>query len=399
MKDRPCPNNRIELRTALENDPHFPGPTVRQWELLDRDGTIDSYLQSPGMSQYEQVVRRLRGYQSYNPGRTTSRKTATSFDDDLSPGERARATGFSRAIARRARRRPELERIRIDLFGGRRFTNGEMTNVLSQVGLRHFDFAWFKRNRIPVFDHQSHYVNPMTHAKQLFLKPNSHIVLAWATGRRTINLSKTHAKFSDCTAKARLPVGSVRIKPDSVIGDIQKAAGIFTYGYDWEEPDAIAFIMTGDSPRTDAISVKEPWSLSGIKYDHLHFTITLRIEPWVSANSVKRAYQRCRRTFTEKQGPPLSETSLALFDFVEERLLEEFGCTYTEIRATEKDTKQKFPIPWGKLADRWNREHKEKYTAGAMSANFKRNYDEIVWRRFTPLGVVKKKKKDTQQGT
>ncbi len=115
--------------------------------------------------------------------------------------------------------------------------------------------------------------------------------------------------------------------------------------YFWKETNASWFVLTGYIPPVDTFNVKisSTWRPHGPRFE----TITLTVEPWLSAEKVKRIYSDTQRQILGKDNGRVGEKSLKLLEFVAKQresgdsswreLMENWNETYPEWAYTAKD--------------------------------------------------------------
>ena len=144
---------------------------------------------------------------------------------------------------------------------------------------------------------------------------------------------------------------------------LHELAGALALLYGWGAEEAALFVLTGAVPhvvpltavieRFDAVDEWEPERL------RTRATITLRVEPWVGAETVALAYRALQRDAMGKDRKPVGRRELALVRFVLERLMaggEPVGS-------------------WAQLARAWNEHHREDGWAYANPHNLKPAYE------------------------
>ena len=115
--------------------------------------------------------------------------------------------------------------------------------------------------------------------------------------------------------------------------------------YFWKEINASWFVLTGYIPPVDTFNVKtsSTWRPYGPQFE----TITLTVEPWLSAEKVKRIYSDTQRQILGRDNGRVGEKSLKLLEFVAEQreagggswreLMKNWNETYPEWAYTAKD--------------------------------------------------------------
>jgi hypothetical protein len=119
------------------------------------------------------------------------------------------------------------------------------------------------------------------------------------------------------------------VRSDSFLGALHKAVGELIQQYPWEEPDAVWFMLTGEVPWVVPVSWQARWfgreqTISSFRKEEDSFSygfITLKVEPWVSPESVQQIYREAQRSLRgEHRSRRLEDKSLKLLQFVIERV-------------------------------------------------------------------------------
>jgi hypothetical protein len=111
----------------------------------------------------------------------------------------------------------------------------------------------------------------------------------------------------------------VLASPGSVLGDLHDKVSRLVKRYPWEEADATWFVLTGETPWVAPLT----WQFRGIgsslgswRYGY----ITLKVEPWVSADVVGRVYSDLQHKLLGKDNREVREKNRELFRFVTDRM-------------------------------------------------------------------------------
>jgi hypothetical protein len=112
------------------------------------------------------------------------------------------------------------------------------------------------------------------------------------------------------------------VNPHSVLGDLHDKVTHLIKRYPWEEPDAVWFVLTGETPHVAPFTWQARWFGSGIEEDSLSYGfVTLKIEPWVDPNLVWRVYSDIQRGLRGgRRNRRLEPKTLELLRFVNERV-------------------------------------------------------------------------------
>jgi hypothetical protein len=114
----------------------------------------------------------------------------------------------------------------------------------------------------------------------------------------------------------------VLVEPDSVLGDLYDMVSSLIQRYPWEEPDAVWFVLTGETPQVEPFTWQFRGLGSGIGEDSFRYGfVTLKIEPWVDPKLVWKVYSDIQRGLRNgRRVRRLGPKSLELLRFVNERI-------------------------------------------------------------------------------
>jgi hypothetical protein len=121
--------------------------------------------------------------------------------------------------------------------------------------------------------------------------------------------------------------------------------------YPWEEPDAVWFVLTGETPWVAPLT----WQFRGtgeVLDSWFYGYITLNVEPWVSASVIERVYRDLQHKLLGKDNKRVGEKNRELFRFVighmksdgslpkARELVKEWDDAYPQWRYGHEDTEQ-----------------------------------------------------------
>jgi hypothetical protein len=119
--------------------------------------------------------------------------------------------------------------------------------------------------------------------------------------------------------------------------------------YPWTEAEASWFVLTGEATVPKAL-LGEADAFIG---DHLTYgTVTLKVEPWMAAETVIKAYQYLQMQMLGRKPRALSRRNLAVARFVMGELSE---LILSEAEQRREPTR----LSWRILMDRWNQRNQE----------------------------------------
>jgi hypothetical protein len=121
---------------------------------------------------------------------------------------------------------------------------------------------------------------------------------------------------------------------------------------DWSVAEASWVVLTGKVREAPRCLVGEVESLSN---EHLtRKVVTLRVEPWIAAETVLRTYQYLQALTLGRRPRAVSERNLAMVRFVMKQL-------HTLITTPLQVQGVLIRVSWRKLMDSWNRENEESW--------------------------------------
>jgi hypothetical protein len=144
---------------------------------------------------------------------------------------------------------------------------------------------------------------------------SAYLAKAAAGNRRVQSYRERHLGRGLLTQeKAKARMNRSRRSNDS----LRKLCRSLSGRYPWTEDEAMRFVLTGKVP--DVPSLYARIRLSGSEDNLFSYgTVTLRVEPWVSAESVERFYREMQSQMLGRKPRKLERRNVALFRFVVER--------------------------------------------------------------------------------
>lgn len=108
----------------------------------------------------------------------------------------------------------------------------------------------------------------------------------------------------------------VAVWPDSALHVLHRIGTDIAHAIPWSVRDAIWFILTGERARVTALHHEVvPVGDGALDYK----TIVLTVAPWVSADSVQRAYRAAQEGVLGSDNRPVGERSMTLYRFVRDQ--------------------------------------------------------------------------------
>ncbi len=180
--------------------------------------------------------------------------------------------------------------------------------------------------------------------------------------------------------------GEVLVEEHSVLEGLRRLSTRLAAEYPWQEAQASWFVLTGEPPALPAATGRLSRG-SAAPYGE----ITMKVQPWVSADSVRKFYGYLQGQMLASQPRAVSERNLAVFRFVvaqQEVMSASDGTRPSGLtRRHPKLMKLKQPS-WRVMLERWNREYaarpKWQYT---NVRNFERDFQRAARGIVSPTGI------------
>lgn len=103
----------------------------------------------------------------------------------------------------------------------------------------------------------------------------------------------------------------------SVIGRLAEMGRELQRSYPWNPDDAAFFVLTGRAPYVSAATVRREWSTGAWTVGG---KVTLEVQPWVSVDTVSRAYRDAQRGYFQgRTQRAVEEKAAELFAFIVQR--------------------------------------------------------------------------------
>ncbi len=273
----------------------------------------------------------------------------------LSEYEQLRAQAVTERVAQLAAAVPEVRRFRDRVCNGNTLSPEQATRLLRSPATRVFTPEQFAQRGLSPVDHEvigivenhgsadgdywrrcaARFQSPQP---ALVLERNLTIAAKLPTSDTGQILPERIPPLASYTFPAGDGTGQrIMAWPESVLDIVHSTGVALIEHYPWPELDALWFVLTGIAPALPV--VRQEVKL----FDHphgRHAAIELAVAPWVSADTVLRAYRRLQREVLGGDNRPISMRNLALFRFV----------VAEQQAADGKAT-------WREMLGRWNRAH------------------------------------------
>jgi hypothetical protein len=325
-----------ELRGKLEK--RIGKISERTWKELVDKSYVDEAI-TFGDEEFKTLVEHAQFLRWKEKLKGRPKGTSPRVANLLDPRDAARAETFAKHVARCANRDYVTRAIRKTYLPDDLFLSKEVLDrFLGSVAPRFLSSKAFADHGIPVFQHESRFVDPKSPESQPIDWTTDMVIrIEWAGGSLDIERASLLHFDANNTGLTFVPFGRrpVGVIAGSVFDEMRKASSELSQACDWTPPAALRFILTGEVPSMPAVRFREVGiSRSG---EFAHFPFELIIEPWVSPKTVLKVYCAAQRHLYGKQSQFLGDRTRALFDFV----MDDF----------------KPGMTWPQGCDAWNKKH------------------------------------------
>jgi hypothetical protein len=365
------------------------------WELLTYMGHVQHAQTSEGFEELVGAARALQPYvrlmEGVAPSRERKKDPHKRRPDEFKPPrdgdyEVERAMALKEYLSLRASLHPLVRRFRQEVLGGRLLTGQEAHAFIESPANSRFASDDLNQKGVPIVGHVAEFVDHSVtidenNSERFVEFEHVYINPPGETFRAQLPISVAY----DDLKKARFPdhgiltnsqphySGVLRdteyvyfpVYPGSVLGNLAwlslKLSEDFCAA--WDEAQAAWFVLTDEAIPPRAISGYCDSATS----DHLTYgTITLKIEPWVPADTVSKFYQYLQRDALDKRSHAPELRNLAVFRFV-------IGDIKRFFTSGSGDVEQR--PPWDELMQHWNAlNHSKPSWTYRYPSKFERDY-------------------------
>lgn len=337
-----------------------PGPL---WDELVEEGYVRDArdLPSEGRADLLRVAKRKLELAQVLAGRGTppGRAVLAEVKPFLSAYEVARPAAVGALVAAQAAATPRVRDFRQEMLGGCTLSPDQARRLVASPAAQALVPETLERHGIPLIGHEAQIVaarhsNPDA-------DPWSHevtVAVEWPGGalEKTRRWSGsgprpylTLATFDERWREQRVPVFR-----GSLLDEVRELAGWLAREHDWLEPQATWFVLTGSAVPRLPLRV----AVGGrAGYGHTSCRVTLDVEPWVSADTVLRAYRDVQRRVLPGDNRPVGDRSLGLARFVAEQERDGDLPTWREMRTR-----------WNEARPEWNYDDDRRFRRDVVRA-------------------------------
>ena len=168
----------------------------------------------------------------------------------------------------------------------------------------------------------------------------------------------------------------------SVLWELRERVQKLILRYPWQESEAAWFLLTGETPWVAPVTLQA----RGVGIDGMveRQFVTIKVEPWVSEETVRRTYREAQVRMLRGDNRPAKSKQLDLFRFVSSRT--DPFTLYGKERARAAR----------KLVPEWDRENPDD-AYGTDTRRFWRDYDRAVELIAQPMSAAKRRENERQR--
>ncbi len=361
------------------------------WADLRKEGHVDAYACSHPEVGLEDLLQSARPYlkgAGFAGGGSrrdsVHRKTPVygqapeeeSVDDtEPSPYGILRSDALSEYLATLAESDREVRGFRSTYLDGKTITPEEAQELATSSAARILPKEQFDKHGIPITGHCSEVLathKSPTPARKWSIKatlriewPGSSYEGSYSYQRNSLAPSRPRFESLEFYEEQTRYLKKVPLWSHSVLDDLRKVVQKLQERYPWHQEGTVThFVLTGTPPWVPPQRARTSIS-HGLGFDY--GSITMTVQSWVPAESVKAFYQRIQKQMSVGRKP--AERHLAVFCFVTER---------TQIQPGESSDygyREIIKPPREQLLAEWNRRYRKghEWHYGQLS-NFLRDY-------------------------
>ncbi len=346
--------DETQLRTKLTKALGVRRVLDSEWRMLVEGRYVDEALNPDYPQAFKELVKeakRLREFlseatQEMHPavqgmgrqGPIRGEDLSVGFSDLLSPYERKYAHVVSQYYAREAAFLFPVRDYRTDVLGGTSLSWEEATEFLDNAAPHFLSRTQFAALGIPIVGHHSSIIDE--HKDHTDTGRQVHSVtleIEWLGGKHTASYE---LEWSEEDPESLRPMwhvisehvgaGTFRLKkigpgyswPDSIRRELCDRTTDLTEWYPWDELGAMMFVLTNVKPEIVPIRIqavtRERADVDAGVWPLLHdrTAIRMEIDPWVSADTVRRAYRAIRRGILRGVTRQLRGRALTILSFL-----------------------------------------------------------------------------------
>jgi hypothetical protein len=354
------------------------------WDILEFRGHVEEALTlgDHGDKDLIDAARALLGYADFMEGvPSRPKKKKASLDQyrfELSGEEEARARAIGERLALSGTLDLPVQRFRREVLADQLLTSDQAFALVGSPAASRFSRDWFERWRVPVVGHTATWVTGSTvyHERKdrhyewdaIIVDPPGRDFISWVPDPyHSYDKLPCLELLADLRGRSSRTLDdcfrAVAVYPGSILGDLREVSRTLAEesGRRWREGQAAWFVLTGE-PVAPIVLAGEVAAGD----DQPYGTITLKVEPWIPAETVFKVYRDLQLGALERNPHAPSSRNLAVFGFVVRRWRENL----VSVGRGQKKVPEK--PPWRELMEAWNRSNPD--SAYNNYKNFHRDF-------------------------
>jgi hypothetical protein len=405
MKDADLPEARRDLAQAL----NWPDVTQEIWDELVYYHRAD-IEQSFGSQDWEDLAVEAREIRSGLRGKAAhksppGRKSVDERPDwQLKGAELERSWAFSEYVSRVADTESDVQRFRSRYLGGKVIQPHRARALLTSPAAAIWPSLEFKVSQFSVLDHTHRIVeegrddkgpyslveayDAASSIRKRFKDRRPLSAGAWSVAGRAKDALSNSEDAREVKGWKLLAfpdeedgIHRVCVKTASVLGELRKLSDELIRWYPWWESEAVWFALTGDTPWVSPVTLQARGSGRSGLFE-LQF-ITIKAEPWVSEETIRRTFREAQVRMLQGDNRPVKDKQTKLFRFVSART-NPYGM-YREERAKVAKT----------LIAEWDRENPDD-AYGSDTRRFWRDYDRSLLLIARPIAAAEQRERERE---
>jgi len=308
-----------------------------------------------------------------------------------------RSAAFSEYLALAATlRSSELKRFRGKVLSGKLLTPEQAHALVEAPSAAHFPVGWFKKFGVPVVGHTAIFEmlpGARSDKEGSYTLARVHVdppgITRLTRCRPLITLREGEPHLEDVPTldfphrsgeRNILRPGRRHVRSDSVLDELREVSTeLSSLCQPWDEAEAAWFTLTGEFPTVSGVRGRAHFTrTASVNYGNM----ILIVEPWVSGDSVRRAYLDLQRQVLGRKNRSISERNLAVFRFV----VRETVALMPSAQMWQLPS-VRFPS-WRELRNRWNEQVKQEWRyedARYFRRDFRRASKLVVRPRYNTV--------------
>jgi hypothetical protein len=292
------------------------------WDEVVESGMVDEQvdyeIEPEQLEPIVEVVLRRARYYGWDPPEARPRygdRRPTSKDDTvemiqedaaLRQYEARRASAYGELVAWAGTQMPSVQRVREQILGGCLLPLPDAIAWLQSPAVALFPRRALESRGIPLVGHTATLVeqSPDEDGPPPILVQPGDVILKAVRRASSAYMTLEYAEEDGS-------VGVTSYVRFSVVDEIARAARALESALPWTQVQAVGFLLCGMVPVIQPLKVGYRHSLGPIE----HATITIRVEPWVSAQTVEASYRRVQKELLGRENRPLMGTGLDVLRF------------------------------------------------------------------------------------